>query len=142
MPRLFAAALLAILPGCFVFVIGAPAAGADGGPTQSVTLPDGGTGYLLPDGGVTGSLVEAVCHANPQSGPPGTQVTFDATESSGSPGTEVIAWAWSFGDGTDGGGEITSHVYPDAGSFTATLTATDSSGASGTTSCPTVTIGP
>ncbi|MHB8416911.1 MAG: PKD domain-containing protein [Myxococcales bacterium] len=138
--------LLAVFPltaaACLVFVVSGPGTDVDAGPALEVSLPDGGVGYRLPDGGLTDSLVEPVCHANPTSGPPGTQVTFDGQDSQGSPGAVVVTWAWSFGDGTAGGGALTSHVYQDAGTFQAVLTATDDSGASGSTACPAVTLSP
>jgi PKD repeat protein len=137
-------AFLAGVDGCLVFVVSAPGAGlADSGITQ-VTLPDGGEGYQLPDGGIVTTLVEAVCTANPQSGLPDTTVTFDGNASQGSPGAEVDNWVWNFGDGSSGQGAATSHTYTDAGTYTATLTATDDSvpPASGTVNCPTVTITP
>ncbi len=141
-PRLLALACLA-MAGCLVCVITEPGAPlGDAGPVQPVSLPDGGTGYLLPDGGIAPTLVEAICHANPLSGPVGTLITFDGQDSQGSPGATVVAWSWSFGDGADGGGAVTSHAYPDGGSYTAVLTATDDSGASGSAPCPTATLGP
>lgn len=52
----------------------------------------------------------------------GLSCAFDGT---GSTGTEIIH-AWSFGDSTSGAGTTASHVYGAAGSFTVTLTVTDS----------------
>ena len=126
--------------GCLVIVVSAPGSGAPDSGIDEIPLSDGGTGYRLPDGGVTTSLVEAICQVNPTSGAPGTVITFDGNESQGSPGAEVTKWVWTFGDGTSGQGAVPQHAYADAGSYTATLTATDDSGASGTTDCPVVTI--
>jgi hypothetical protein len=125
---------------CLVLVVAAPGAAGDGGTTQVIQLPDGGTGYRLPDGGIIGSLVEASCAREPAEGVPGTQVYFDGSESQGSPGSEVDEWAWTFGDGSSGSGESTSHVYEKPGNYVAVLVATDSSGASGSVRCAPVTI--
>jgi PKD repeat protein len=37
-----------------------------------------------------------------------------------------ITYAWDFGDGTSGDGAIVTHIYPDLGLYTATVTATNS----------------
>jgi PKD domain/Divergent InlB B-repeat domain len=58
---------------------------------------------------------------------------FDASGSS-DPDDAIANYAWSFGDGTSGGGQTTSHTYPKAGNYTATLTVTDNAGASTSTS--------
>ena len=57
------------------------------------------------------------------------------------PDGEPLTYSWSFGDGVTGSGTDlpTSHAYPDNGSYTLTLTATDHHGASGTASA-TVTV--
>ncbi|MFI5148449.1 MAG: gliding motility-associated C-terminal domain-containing protein [Bacteroidia bacterium] len=44
----------------------------------------------------------------------------------------AITWTWSFGDGATGSGQNPSHVYPTAGTYTATCTATDANGCSNT----------
>ncbi len=128
---------------CIVLVVGGPGpSGGDGGPTQQVNLPDGGVGYVLPDGGIAQSLVEAVCDANPTNAGPGAVITFDGQSSQGSPGATVVQWTWTFGDGTGTAGAPVQHRYADAGIFQAILTATDDSGQSGSADCPLVTIGP
>ena len=50
--------------------------------------------------------------------------TFDASGSSDSDGT-ITSYAWSFGDGTDGSGESTTHSYTQPGTYSVTLTVTD-----------------
>ncbi len=134
--------LLAGTGCCFLFVppFGLPDGGSpppvgptDAGQREPPQLDGGGPSDVV-------GFVEAVCHVNPQEGAPGTLVTFDGEESNGSPGATVVSWFWDFGDGADGGGYTTNHVYEDAGVFRPSLTATDSAGASGSTNCPTVTI--
>lgn len=53
---------------------------------------------------------------------------FDASESSDDAG--IASYAWSFGDGASGSGVLTSHNYPASGSYTVTLTVTDTAGQS------------
>ncbi len=54
----------------------------------------------------------------------GETTTFTATITAGS----GVTYAWDFGDGTSGEGQVTSHVYTSGGNFTATVTATNSLG--------------
>ena len=61
-------------------------------------------------------------------GAPGAAVTLNGAGSSDADGT-ITGWAWSFGDGTTGGGATPAHVYATAGTYTATLTVTDDKGA-------------
>jgi PKD repeat protein len=46
-------------------------------------------------------------------------------------GRSITSYAWLFGDGSSGTGASTAHIYTVAGNYTATLTVTDSSGATG-----------
>jgi PKD repeat protein len=46
-------------------------------------------------------------------------------------GRTIVSFTWQFGDGGVGTGATTAHTYKTAGNFTATLTVTDSSGATG-----------
>lgn len=59
------------------------------------------------------------------------ETTFDASNSSDSDG-EVVRYDWDFGDGEtlDDAGPAPTHIYGDAGTYTATLTVTDNEGGS------------
>lgn len=56
-----------------------------------------------------------------------TPLTFNAAASSDPDGT-ITSWAWTFGDGGTASGVSVSHAYDTAGTYTVTLTVTDSGG--------------
>lgn len=61
-------------------------------------------------------------------------VTFNESSTGNFP---LVDWAWSFGDGDLGNGQIiTPHQYTSAGNYTATLRVTDTRGCSNTTTQP------
>lgn len=76
-------------------------------------------------------VVKAVMSATPSTGTAPLTVAFDGSASTTPSGT-VTSWAWSFGDGTSGTGARTTHVYSVPGTYTVSLTVTDSNGASST----------
>lgn len=47
---------------------------------------------------------------------------------------QVKTWAWDFGDGTTGSGQLVNHTYPQAGTYPVQLTVTDDGGATATVS--------
>ena len=56
-------------------------------------------------------------------------ITFNASSSwTFDPDAAIISYEWSFGDGTNGTGEITSHTYHSPGNYTVSLEVTDSDG--------------
>ncbi|KRB37164.1 PKD domain-containing protein [Microbacterium sp. Root180] len=61
----------------------------------------------------------------------GPSRTFDGTASTPTPGRTITGYAWSFGDGGTGSGATASHTYDEPGTYTATLTVTDSAGRTG-----------
>src|SRR5207247_7276758 len=70
-----------------------------------------------------------VANAGPdQTTSPGTALTLNGTGSSDPDGT-ITSYGWNFGDGGSGTGATVSHPYATAGTYTATLTVTDNSGA-------------
>jgi len=69
----------------------------------------------------------------------GQTVTFNGTGSVDPDGT-IVAYTWSFGDGMTSSGWSTSHAYAAAGTYTATLTVQDNSGATASTPRPVVVV--
>jgi len=62
-----------------------------------------------------------------------TSVVLDASASIDPDGT-VVAYQWSYGDGSTGSGVTTTHVFPSASTYTVTLLVRDNAGASHLTS--------
>ncbi len=67
--------------------------------------------------------------ATPTSGDAPLLVAFDGSEST-DPESGELSYAWDFGDGTTGEGQTVDHEYTTSGTFTATLTVTDTGGLS------------
>jgi PKD repeat protein len=65
--------------------------------------------------------------------PPGGEVPLDVTFTDASSGSPVV-WSWTFGDGGTSNAQNPMHQYTTAGTFTVTLTVTDSGGAFDSTS--------
>ncbi len=61
----------------------------------------------------------------------GSEVTFDATDSSGYLG-DIVAYTWQFGDEETGSGETVTHSFNEAGEFTIQLKVVDGSGSTAT----------
>ncbi len=59
----------------------------------------------------------------------GETLEFSGSGSSDEDGL-IVSYAWEFGDGSTGAGEIVHHTYDDVGVYTVTLTVTDNRGAS------------
>jgi len=65
----------------------------------------------------------------------GDTTTLSASITAGS----NVSYGWDFGDGSTGSGITTTHAYPDAGTYTATVTASNSVGSEITTTMVTIT---
>lgn len=70
-----------------------------------------------------------------------TTLFYNAAASTAALGRAIVAYEWDFGDGSNGFGVQTSHVYANPGTYTITLVVRDSAGASHATS-KTVTVTP
>jgi PKD repeat protein len=98
----------------------------------TVTDDKGATGSTTKIVNVTETLNQsptASFTANPTSGVIPLVVSFNASNSSDSDGT-IILYTWNFGDGSNGSGVITSHIYENAGNYTVQLTVSDNDSAS------------
>ena len=76
-------------------------------------------------------VLKAVMSAIPSTGTAPLSVAFDGSGST-TPQGVVTSWTWSFGDGAFGTGPLITHLYTNPGTYTASLTVTDSNGASST----------
>jgi len=63
----------------------------------------------------------------PATGTAGRPFTWDGSGSTPG-GGQIVGYDWDFGDGSTASGATVSHTYANAGSYTATLTVTDSRG--------------
>ncbi|MEK6748038.1 MAG: PKD domain-containing protein [Pseudomonadota bacterium] len=88
-------------------------------------------------GGVTPVTNPVARITAPTAGVAGTAVTFSAMSSTAPAGRTLSSYAWNFGDNSFGAGVSTTHSFL-AGSYTVTLTVTDSSGATGSATAPLV----
>jgi PKD domain len=79
----------------------------------------------------SGQAPVAVVSATPSSGTAPLTVAFSGTGSTDADGT-IVAYDWTFGDGTVGSGATTTKVYNSVGSFTAQLRVEDNTGLSAT----------
>jgi PKD repeat protein len=82
---------------------------------------------LVPPGIIIPGGLAAVFTMNPNPAAAFSDVLFDASQSRSGVGTAIVSFNWSFGDGTTGSGVTAAHKYS-AGTFTVTLTVTDSNG--------------
>ena len=97
--------------------------------TFTVTLTVTNTDGLTASAGTTATITtpgqSPIANAGgPYSGVAGTAITFSGASST-DPKGETLAYAWDFGDKTTGTGVSPIHTYSGAGSYTVTLTVTN-----------------
>jgi PKD repeat protein/sugar lactone lactonase YvrE len=79
---------------------------------------------------ISNQVPAATIKASPAGGRAPLTVSFDGSGSS-DPDGKVTSYSWAFGDGAKETGSTAKHTYGKAGTYTATLTVTDDSGATG-----------
>ncbi|WP_372710392.1 PKD domain-containing protein [Arthrobacter rhombi] len=88
------------------------------------------------ESGLVASTTKQVTVAAPHAAPvasltheaTGLSVAFDGTGSTASDAATIASYAWNFGDGESASGAKPEHQYAEAGTYTVTLVATDSTG--------------
>ena len=80
----------------------------------------------------TNTAPNVILSAAPTSVVPGAPVTFNAAGSDAD--NDALSYAWDFGDGESSTEQNPAHAYAQVGSYTATVTVSDASGASATAS--------
>jgi PKD repeat protein len=106
---------------------------AGGTYTASVIVTDKDGGQGTAQTSVTVVAAPPVASAGPdESGPEGSAITFAGSVTGGQ---APLSYFWAFGDGGTATGTLTpTHMYQEAGRYTATLTVTDSLGRTSTSS--------
>jgi PKD repeat protein len=102
--------------------------------TSATFVPSGGdewTGAIFAL--VLPSTLQATASATPSTVNTGTSVQFTGLAVGGSP---AYTYSWNFGDGTTSALQNPTHTYAAAGTYTATLTVTDSMGNTSAASVP------
>jgi PKD repeat protein len=106
---------------------------------------------VINDGGRSGTATQTVSVAasalptpafvfSPGTPVLGQVIQFNASASRAAPGRSLVGFAWKWGDGPTGGGQLASHPYTLAGAYNVTLTVTDDAGQAATAT-QTVTVG-
>jgi len=101
--------------------------------TTTVTATDSvGSKSTSPSTSITvDKTLSVTASASPNPVDAGVSESFTATSTGG---VSPVSCSWSFGDGSSGNGCTTSNIYSTSGTFTATVTATDSLGIIATSS--------
>ncbi len=84
----------------------------------------------------------AVLSSSTAAGQAPLTVSFNGQGSTAATGATIATYAWSFGDGSSATGASTSHAFTAAGTYSTTLTVTDSKGLTSVASTPIVITAP
>ena len=106
----------------------------------TVTDDNGATGSItVPVLSTVNSPPTAVANSDAATGTAPATIHFDSSGSTDTDGS-IVAYSWDFGDSTIGTGASVTHQYATAGTYLATVTATDDEGASTTSAAVTITV--
>ena len=123
-----------VSPGTCIRIIATP-----NGPDFSAVNPESVEVRIVPPGVILppASAPTAAFTVSPATPSAGVTVNFDASGSQPGAGAAQIAlYNWSFGDGSSGSGQTTSHAYRVGGQYTVTLTVTNDRGLSASVTQP------
>ena len=108
----------------------------------TVTNASGLTSSVTTAVTVTGSTSTkppvAVISSSTAAGQAPLTVTFNGSGSTCASNASIASYSWSFGDGSSASGASTSHAFTAAGTYSTTLTVTDSKGLTSSASTPIV----
>lgn len=104
-----------------------------------VVVTDANGGVASDTLSISISLIEVTSSASTRRGPPGTNVSFNASAVGGAGGP--YSYAWFFGDGSRENGPSVFHTYLMAGAFTPSVLVTDGLEGNALATLPTVYIG-
>jgi PKD repeat protein len=103
----------------------------------TLTITDATGGFATTQQTLTVGQAEkpqAIFTFSPQGPSPGTDISFNAVQSTAAVGRRIVAYQWDFGDGSPAQqGVQVSHRYAAAGNYITTLVVTDDVGATGVT---------
>src|SRR5579875_610372 len=88
----------------------------------------GSSGTTTTGSGTVSANGLTVSAGGPYTGSSGNPITFNGTASTTNSNATIVSYVWSFGDGTSGTGQSTTHTYNSSGNYTVALTVTDSTG--------------
>lgn len=106
--------------------------------TVVVTDDDGGVSATASTTATISNVAPTANANGPYTDTEGAQVQLTGTVVD--PGNDTFTYAWSFGDGNTSTSQNPLHIYADNGSYSVSLTVTDSGGATSTTATTTASI--
>jgi PKD repeat protein len=107
--------------------------------TVSLTVTNDGGKFATTSQTITvaaSAVPSAAFVFSPASPGVGQVIQFNASTSTAVAGHSIVSYVWNWGDGATGSGQLASHSYTAAGTYTVTLSVVDDAGQMSTTSTP------